>query len=107
MVPRSSTDLKFKVDVANSPGTIDVGYSGGLGIILRSYNPDTTWIDSDKAVAQIGTDFNASWYFINHPQAIDPEGESPDRVSNFIKGLHQLYGVSRYRRGEGGFGSTG
>lgn len=50
--PRSGVALKGKLIVKNSPGTIDSGYRGDIGIILYNYDSEPAVIDRGTRIAQ-------------------------------------------------------
>ena len=81
--PRSGLALKRSITVLNSPGTIDAGYRGEVGIILFNAG---------------GADFRV---------------ERGDRIAQMViqklpeVELVQVDELARSERGAGGFGSTG
>lgn len=81
--PRSGLALKFGVTVLNSPGTVDSGYRGEIGVILANFGQ---------------TDFRVS---------------KGDRIAQFVvapvtqPAIAEADVVEATDRGEGGFGSTG
>lgn len=81
--PRSGLALKHAVTVLNTPGTVDSGYRGEVGVILVNHGT------ADFAVA------------------------AGDRVAQFVLARFETARVveaddlSRTERGEGGFGSSG
>jgi dUTP pyrophosphatase len=81
--PRSGLALKHGITVLNTPGTIDSGYRGEVGVIL--YNST----DSDFEV-QIGDRI---------AQLVIQKYETG--VFNIVESLDET------SRGDGGFGSTG
>lgn len=52
IVPRSGLSLKTKIRVANSPGTIDSGYRGEVGIILENTGNSPYLIEVGDRIAQ-------------------------------------------------------
>jgi dUTP pyrophosphatase len=81
--PRSGLALKHRVTVLNTPGTIDEGYRGEVGVILINHGAEPFRIEPGMKIAQM----------IVKPVitvAVEEVGE--------LSGTH---------RGEGGFGSTG
>lgn len=50
--PRSGMSLKYPIIVANSPGTVDSGYRGEIGIILRNLGFETITIKKGMRIAQ-------------------------------------------------------
>ncbi|MFW6047650.1 MAG: dUTP diphosphatase [Candidatus Woesearchaeota archaeon] len=82
--PRSGLSLKTSLRVANSPGTIDSGYRGEIGIIMQNTNPSKTLtIDIGDRIAQ------GVLKRVPKAKFIDVEE------------------LSNTERGEGGFGHTG
>lgn len=81
--PRSGLSLKTKLRIANSPGTIDTGYRGEIGIIFDNISDEPITIRHHERIAQ--------GVLCKVPQA------------NFIL-VNEL---SETERGEGGFGHTG
>jgi len=51
--PRSGLALKHSVTVLNSPGTIDAGYRGEIGIILINHGKNTFQVVPGMKVAQM------------------------------------------------------
>lgn len=80
---RSGNTLKKGVVVANSPGTIDSGYRGEIGVILSNTTPYLAKVSFGELVAQ----------------GVIKQVEQ----ANFIK----VETLSETDRGEGGFGHTG
>ena len=81
--PKSGLALKYGISVVNTPGTIDAGYRGEVGVILINHGKEDFKIEKDSKIAQL---------VINKvEQAEIEEVESLDDTS----------------RGDGGFGSTG
>ncbi len=81
--PRSGLALKNKISVLNSPGTIDAGYRGELGVILMNHGNSVFKINKGDRIAQM---------VINKHEI--PEIEETEELNES-------------ERGEGGFGSTG
>ncbi len=81
--PRSGLALKHGITVLNSPGTIDQGYRGEIGVILINHGDTLFRIEVGSRIAQI---------------VINP-------VSTVI--LEEISMLSETARGSGGFGSTG
>ena len=81
--PRSGLALKHGVTVLNTPGTIDSGYRGEIGVILANFS------DKDFSVAK--GDKVAQLVFA---QVVQPEVVETDTIDETD-------------RGAGGFGSTG
>lgn len=81
---RSGLALKSGVAVLNSPGTIDAGYRGEIGVILINHSNETFHVDKHMKIAQMVIQK------LTEVELIKTELEL--NVSD---------------RGEGGFGSTG
>ena len=81
--PRSGMALKHGITVLNTPGTIDAGYRGEVGVILFNSSPEEYPIKKGDRIAQ----------------AVINKFESADIVES--------EDLSETSRGEGGFGSTG
>jgi dUTP diphosphatase len=81
--PRSGLALKHAVTVLNSPGTIDAGYRGEVGIILINHGRARFDVHQGMKIAQL---------------VVTP------CVKVDVQEAHDLAGSAR---GHGGFGSTG
>lgn len=81
--PRSGLALKYGVTVLNTPGTIDAGYRGEVGVILANFGAADFEIKKGDKIAQI--------VIAPVTQAEVVEVETVDETD----------------RGAGGFGSTG
>jgi dUTP pyrophosphatase len=81
--PRSGLALKHGISVLNTPGTIDEGYRGEVGVILINHGKDTYVVEKGAKIAQM---------------VISPVL----RVE-----VDEAVDLSDTQRGEGGFGSTG
>lgn len=81
--PRSGLALKHAVTVLNTPGTIDEGYRGEIGVILINHGAETFHISPGMRIAQM---------------VIKPV------ISVEVEEVESLTTTTR---GEGGFGSTG
>ncbi|MBV7272632.1 dUTP diphosphatase [Clostridium sp. PL3] len=81
--PRSGLALKNQITVLNTPGTIDEGYRGEIGVILINHGKQEFHVEKGMKIAQM---------------VVKPVF----RVT--IKEIEELTDTSR---GEGGFGSTG
>ena len=81
--PRSGLALKYGVTVLNTPGTIDEGYRGEIGVIIINHGTDSFHISEGDRVAQM---------------VIKPL-LSFDLEEGFVE--------TSSERGEGGFGSSG
>lgn len=81
--PRSGLALKHGVTVLNSPGTIDAGYRGEIGVILANFGEADFAVKKGDKIAQLVT-----------APVTQPQVEETDVVD-------------ATDRGTGGFGSTG
>ena len=81
--PRSGLALKSGVTVLNSPGTIDSGYRGEVGVILANFGESDFQVKKGDKIAQI---------------VIAPVTQPEIVETDFI---------DETDRGTGGFGSTG
>ncbi|SHE72650.1 dUTP diphosphatase [Clostridium fallax] len=81
--PRSGLALKHCITLVNSPGTIDEGYRGEVGVIMINHGKDDFKIEKGMKIAQL---------------VVKPVW----RVNVF-----EVDELSESERGEGGFGSTG
>jgi dUTP pyrophosphatase len=81
--PRSGLALKHQVTVLNTPGTIDEGYRGEIGVILINHGKTTFKVTKGMRIAQM---------------VIAPV------IRVEVEEAQQLSDTSR---GSGGFGSTG
>jgi len=81
--PRSGLALKHDLTLTNSPGTIDAGYRGEVGIIMYNHGKETFEIKRGERIAQMVI-------------CELPEVE-----------LICVDELSESKRGAGGFGSTG
>ncbi|MEI6058139.1 MAG: dUTP diphosphatase [archaeon] len=81
--PRSGLALKHGISIVNSPGTLDFGYRGELGVILINHGKDNFEIKKGDKIAQA---------ILNKIE---------------IAEIEEVEELSDTSRGEGGFGSTG
>lgn len=81
--PRSGLALKHQVTVLNTPGTIDEGYRGEIGVILINHGTREFKVDCGMKVAQL---------------VIKPI---------LTVQIEEASVLSSTQRGTGGFGSTG
>lgn len=81
--PRSGLALKKGVSVLNTPGTIDEGYRGEVGVILVNFGEEDFTVAKGDKIAQIVV--------------------APVTVAEIVEADE----VDETQRGEGGFGSTG
>ena len=82
--PRSGLALKYSITILNSPGTVDAGYRGEIGVIIHNAGVEEVHFYHGDRIAQI--------VLQKVPQIKWNEVESVDLDST---------------RAEGGFGSTG
>jgi len=81
--PRSGLALKNGITVLNTPGTIDEGYRGEIGIILINHSKEDFLVEKGMKIAQM---------------VIKPVWQVE---------VSEVEELSESIRGEGGFGSTG
>lgn len=81
--PRSGLALKHAVTVLNTPGTIDEGYRGEVGVIMINHGKQIFVIEKAMKIAQM---------VIKPVLSVE---------------VQEVMDLSETQRGEGGFGSTG
>ncbi|MEO1446929.1 MAG: dUTP diphosphatase, partial [Cyanobacteria bacterium J06635_11] len=81
--PRSGLALKHSITLPNTPGTIDAGYRGEIGVIMINHGKQAFEVLKGMKIAQM----------VIAP-VIRAELEEVDSLSDTV-------------RGDGGFGSTG
>lgn len=81
--PRSGLAYKKQITVLNTPGTVDEGYRGEVGVILINHGKTTFLVEKGDKIAQL---------------VIKPVKQADFQI------VDELSDTSR---GEGGFGSTG
>ena len=81
--PRSGLALKHSVTVLNTPGTIDEGYRGEVGVVLINHGTTTFHVTSGMRIAQL---------VVQKRWTVD---------------VVEVDGLTDTTRGTGGFGSTG
>lgn len=81
--PRSGLALKHSITVLNSPGTVDAGYRGEVGVVLINHGRETFEVTFGMKIAQM---------VINQIVQAD---------------ILEVDALSESARGEGGYGSTG
>ncbi|AWE07681.1 dUTP diphosphatase [Lysinibacillus sp. 2017] len=81
--PRSGLALKYGITVLNSPGTIDAGYRGEVGVVLINHGKKVFHIEKHMRIAQLVIQYVPTVVI-----------EEVDELSNS-------------ERGEQGFGSSG
>jgi dUTP pyrophosphatase len=84
--PKSGLALKQGLTVLNTPGTIDLGYTGEIKVIVFNTNKTEFKIEKGMKIAQAVL--------------------SPVMCGTFVK-LKQVNNIENKDRGENGFGSTG
>ena len=84
--PRSGMSLKYGISVLNTPGTVDEGYRGEVGVIVVNLSNEDYTIQPGERIAQ---------------------GVIMNVVGQSISKLVRVNNLSETERGEGGFGSTG
>ncbi|MDY4607049.1 dUTP diphosphatase [Clostridium tertium] len=81
--PRSGLALKHGITVLNTPGTIDEGYRGEVGVVLINHGRETFIVEKGMKIAQMVV--KPVWYVE----------------------VNEVEELSETERAEGGFGSTG
>ena len=81
--PRSGLALKHGISVLNTPGTIDEGYRGEVGVILVNHGREKFIVEKGSKIAQM---------VINPVLRVE---------------VKEVMDLSDTKRGSGGFGSTG
>lgn len=81
--PRSGLALKKGISIVNSPGTVDSGYRGDVGIIMINHGQEDFPINKGDRIAQA---------VLNKVERAE---------------IEEVNELSDSERGEGGFGSTG
>ena len=81
--PRSGLALKHGITVLNTPGTIDSGYRGEVGVILANFGGEGFAVAKGDKIAQI---------------VVAPVTQAA---------IEEAYEIDETDRGSGGFGSTG
>ena len=81
--PRSGLALHNGITVLNTPGTIDEGYRGEIGIILINLSNEIFEVKKGMKIAQMVI------------------------KSTLVVTVEEVKGLNKTSRGEGGFGSTG
>lgn len=81
--PRSGLSLKHGITVLNSPGTIDAGYRGEIGVILINHGSNVFVVEEQMRIAQL------IFAYVAHVELVPS------------------ISLSETTRGIGGFGSSG
>jgi len=84
--PRSGMVLKHGISVLNTPGTVDEGYRGDVGVIAVNLSNEDYTIEPGERIAQ---------------------GVIMNVIGQNISTLTKTNTLTDTERGEGGFGSTG
>ena len=84
--PRSGMALKHGITVLNTPGTVDEGYRGEVGVIIINLSNEDYTIQPGDRIAQ---------------------GVVTNVVGESISKLSKIEKLNETERGSGGFGSTG
>ncbi len=84
--PRSGMALKHGISCLNTPGTVDEGYRGDVGVIAVNLSNDEYTIQPGERIAQ---------------------GVIMNVIGQRISNLSKVESLSETERGDGGFGSTG
>ena len=81
--PRSGLALRHGVTVLNSPGTIDAGYRGEVGVVLVNLGQEPFRVEKGMKIAQVV-------------------------VAHVVRAeIEEVFETDETDRGAGGFGSTG
>jgi len=81
--PKSGLAAKHGISVVNTPGTVDAGYRGVVGVILINHGQEDFSVEKNTKIAQM---------VINKVEYAD---------------IQEVESLDDTERGEGGFGSTG
>jgi dUTP diphosphatase len=81
--PKSGIALKHGISIVNTPGTIDSGYRGEVGVIMINLGDEDYIIKKNSKIAQL---------VLNKVEHAD---------------ITEVNLLEETKRGEGGFGSTG
>ncbi|MBD3248831.1 dUTP diphosphatase [Candidatus Woesearchaeota archaeon] len=81
--PKSGLAVKHGISVVNTPGTIDAGYRGVVGVIAINHGQEEFKVEKNAKIAQM---------VINKIEQAE---------------LEEVSSLDETERGEGGFGSTG
>ena len=81
--PKSGLAIKHGISVVNTPGTVDSGYRGVVGVILINHGQEDFSVEKNTKIAQM---------VINKVEYAD---------------IQEVESLDDTERGEGGFGSTG
>ncbi len=81
--PKSGLAVKHGISVVNTPGTIDSGYRGVVGVIAINHGQEEFKVEKNSKIAQM---------VINKIEQAE---------------LEEVSSLDETERGEGGFGSTG
>jgi len=103
--PKSGICLKTKLRVANSPGTIDSGYRGEVGVIVDNIDPPIKHIYTDEDGRVVACDFGSS-YTIGEGQKF-AQLVLKEQPKVLWQQLDSIMDVESDGRDSGGYGSTG
>lgn len=81
--PKSGLALKYGISIVNTPGTIDEGYRGIVGVIAINHGDKEFKVEKNSKIAQM---------IINKVERLQ---------------IEEVKELDSTQRGEGGFGSTG
>ncbi|MBW2984611.1 dUTP diphosphatase [Candidatus Woesearchaeota archaeon] len=81
--PKSGLALKHGISIVNTPGTVDSGYRGLVGVIAINHGTEEFRIEKNQKIAQM---------VINKVESAE---------------IEEVPNLDETSRGEGGFGSTG
>ena len=81
--PKSGLAAKHGISVVNTPGTVDAGYRGVVGVIIINHGQEDFSVEKNTKIAQM---------VINKVEYAD---------------IQEVESLDDTERGEGGFGSTG
>jgi dUTP pyrophosphatase len=81
--PKSGLALKHGLSIVNTPGTIDEGYRGEIGVIVINHGKEDFEVKKNEKIAQM---------VINKVECLEVE---------------EVENLDQTDRGEGGFGSSG
>jgi len=81
--PKSGLAIKYGISIVNTPGTIDEGYRGVIGVIMINHGSEAFTVEKNNKIAQM---------VINKVENLE---------------IEEVSELDETVRGEGGFGSTG
>jgi dUTP pyrophosphatase len=108
--PRSGISLKTKLRIANSPGTVDAGFRGEIGVIVDNIAPKTDYMTPivrqiDGKEIDYDEDETFAWgtYIIRKGDRIAQGVIKPVEQAHFV----EVDELDETERGANGFGSSG